>query len=68
MNDHLINLDRLLQFHDWSHEFSDDHSQYIRGRDERDAINKEQRRLISAGVVSTEEIVELTDKYRPKNS
>ena len=66
MNENLINLDRLLQFHDWSYEFSDDHSVWKRGTAERKAINQEQQRLISNGLATVEEVLELTQKYAPK--
>ena len=66
MNEHLINLDRLLQFHDWQYEFSDDHRVWKRGVAERDSINQEQKRLISNGLSTVEEIQELTQKYAPK--
>ena len=67
MNPGLITLDRLLAFHDWSYEYSDDHSAWKRGVRERDAINAEQKRLIHEGLVPVEEITALTDKYRPKS-
>ena len=66
MNEHLINLDRLLQFHDWQYEFSDDHSVWKRGVAERDNINQEQKRLITSGLATVEEVQELTNKYAPK--
>ena len=66
MNEHLINLDRLLQFHDWQYEFSDDHRVWQRGVAERDAINQEQKRLINNGLATVEEVQELTNKYAPK--
>lgn len=66
MNEHLINLDRLLQFHDWQYEFSDDHRVWKRGVAERDSINQEQKRLINNGLATIEEVQELTQKYAPK--
>ena len=66
MNDPLVNLERLLQFHDWHYEFSDDHSVWKRGVAERDAINQEQKRLIDSGLATVEEVQELTQKYAPK--
>ena len=66
MNEHLVNLDRLLQFHDWQYEFSDDHRVWQRGVAERDAINQEQKRLINNGLATVEEVQELTNKYAPK--
>ena len=63
---HLNTLDRLLSFHDWSYEYSDDYSAWTRGVREREAINAEQKRLISEGLFTADELVEFTDKYRPK--
>ena len=67
MNENLINLERMLQFHDWYYEFSDDHSAWKKGVAQRDAINQEQKRLLSEGLADPTEIVALADKYRPKN-
>ena len=66
MNENLVNLERLLQFHDWSYEFSDDHRVWKRGVAERDNINMEQKRLITSGLATVEEVQELTHKYAPK--
>ena len=67
MNEALTTLAQLLARHDWTYEYSDDHSQWKRGQRERDAINAEQKRLIHEGLVTVEEITALTDKYRPKS-
>jgi len=66
MNENLINLERLLQFHDWYFDYSDDHSVWKKGMAQRDAINQEQKRLISNGLATVEEVQELTQKYAPK--
>ena len=66
MNEHLLKLERLLQFHDWYYNYSDDHSVWQRGMSERDKINQEQRRLLTSGLATIEEILELTHKYAPK--
>ena len=66
MNEALITLDRLMAFHDWSYEYSDDYSAWKRGQAQRDAINAEQKRLISEGLADPTELVALADKYRPK--
>jgi hypothetical protein len=66
MNEHLINLDRLLQFHDWHYEFSDDHRVWQRGVDQWDSIKQEQKRLFDSGLATVEEVQELTQKYAPK--
>jgi hypothetical protein len=68
MNPALIALNRLLAKHDWTYEYSDDHSAWKRGRQERDAINTEKCRLISEGVATAEELTVLMDKYDPKNT
>ena len=66
MNEALINLDRLLATHDWYYNYSDDYTVWTRGQIERGAIDAEQRRLISEGLATAEELVVLADKYRPK--
>jgi hypothetical protein len=66
MNEPLVVLEKLLQTHDWSYEFSDDHSVWKRGMSERKAINQEQRRLIGNELATVEEVLELTQKYAPK--
>ena len=67
MNEALINLDRLLAIHDWYYNYSDDYTVWTRGQIERAAIDAEQRRLISEGLATAEELIALTDKYRPKS-
>ena len=66
MNEALINLDRLLATHDWYYNYSDDYTVWTRGQIERSAIDAEQRRLISECLATAEELVALTDRYRPK--
>jgi hypothetical protein len=66
MNPELATLDKMLSFHDWYFDYSDDHSVWQRGQREHDAIGEEQRRLIHEVKVPVEEILELTNKYRPK--
>ena len=66
MKEALINLNRLLAHHDWYYNYSDDYTVWTRGVSERDAINAEQRRLISEGLATAEELVALTARYRPK--
>ena len=66
MNPELITLDRLLCWHDWYYNYSDDHSVWKRGQREHDDINEEQRRLIHVVKVPVEEVMALADKYRPK--
>ena len=64
MNPELTTLDRLLAFHDWHYEYSDDHSAWNRGRRERDAIQAEAKRLKDLGHV--DEVNALVAKYTPK--
>jgi hypothetical protein len=66
MNESLAVLEKLLQFHDWYFDYSDDYSAWKKGMAERDAINQEQKRLIINELATTEEIQELTNKYAPK--
>jgi len=67
MNEALTALQGLLARHDWYYDYSDDYTQWCRGRDQRAAINAEQRRLISEGLATAEEVTALTDQYRPKS-
>ena len=66
MNEPLAVLEKLLKSHDWTYEFSDDHRVWKQGMAERSAINQEQKRLISNGLATVEEVQELTKKYAPK--
>ena len=66
MNENLVILEKLLQSHDWNFDYCDDFSVWKRGMAEWQAINQEQKRLISNELVSVEEIQELTQKYAPK--
>ena len=67
MSSALTVLEGLLARHDWYYDYSDDHTVWARGVRERDAINDEQRRLITNELATAEDIIALTDKYRPKN-
>ena len=66
MNESLAILEKLLQAHDWYYDYSDDYTAWHRGKEERSAINQEQKRLISNGLATVEEVQELTKKYAPK--
>ena len=66
MNESLAILEKLLRSHDWYFDYSDDYSVWKKGMAERDAINQEQKRLISNGLATVEEVQELTHKYAPK--
>ena len=65
MNPELITLDKMLSFHDWYFDYSDDHSVWRRGQAQLDAINEEQRRLIHVVKVPFEEVMALNEKHRP---
>lgn len=64
MNENLKALEILLAYHDWYYDYSDDHSQYCKGRDQRTAINIEAKRLKDMGL--TDEVDTLIVKYAPK--
>ena len=59
MNPELVTLDRLLCWHDWHYNYSDDHSVYRRGRDHATSIEAELDRLRTLGLE-----VEATDLYK----
>ena len=64
MNEALITLDRLLAFHDWYFEMSDDYSAWTRGQNESRAIQAEIKRLKDLG--HTDAVNALVSKYAPK--
>ena len=66
MNESLAILEKLLKSHEWYFDYSDDYSVWKKGMAQRDAINQEQKRLISNGLATVEEVQELTQKYAPK--
>ena len=66
MNESLAILEKLLKSHDWYYDYSDDYNAWCRGRDERNTINAEQKRLINNGLATAEEVQELMQKYAPK--
>ena len=66
MNENLINLERLLQSHDWYFDYTEDFSVWKKGMAQRDAINQEQKRLINNGLATEEEVQKLIEKYAPK--
>jgi hypothetical protein len=66
MNESLAVLEKLLRTHDWYYDYSDDYSAWKRGKAERDIINQEQKRLVSDGLATVEEVQELVQKYAPK--
>ena len=64
MNENLKQLELLLAYHDWYYDYSDDYSQWCRGRDQRAAINAEVARVKALGLVA--EADALVVKYAPK--
>jgi hypothetical protein len=68
MNPELITLDKMLSFHDWYFDYSDDHSVWRRGQAQLHAINEEQRRLIHVVKVPFEEVMALNEKHRPQTT
>jgi len=68
MNENLSSLRKLLAFHDWHYNYSDDYSQYNKGKNEWMAICSEEKRLINEKLATDDELKELKAKYFPKNT
>ena len=54
----------MLQKHDWTYHYSDDHRYYTKGRDEAHKIRIMMERLEEAGFGN--QAKELFEKYRPE--
>jgi len=54
----------MLQKHDWTYHYSDDHRYYTKGRDEAHKIRVMMERLEEAGFGA--QAKELFEKYRPE--
>lgn len=54
----------MLQKHDWTYHYSDDHRYYVKGRDEAQKIRVMMERLEAAG--QGDQAKELFEKYRPE--
>lgn len=54
----------MLQKHDWTYHYSDDHRYYTKGRDEAHKIRIMMERLEEAG--QGDQAKELYEKYRPE--
>ena len=54
----------MLQKHDWTYHYSDDHRYYTKGRDEAHKIRIMMERLEEAGL--GDQAKELFEKYRPE--
>jgi len=67
MNPELTTLQGLMARHDWLYDYSDDHRQWCKGRDERAVIRAEHQRLARECLATEEEISALYEQYRPKN-
>lgn len=57
-------FERMLQTHDWTYHYSDDHRYYVKGRDEAQKIRVMMERLEAAG--QGDQAKELFEKYRPE--
>lgn len=56
-------LEHMLQSHDWTYHFSDDHRAYVKGRDQAQKIRVMMGRLEKMGFEN--ESKELYSKYSP---
>lgn len=56
-------LEHMLQSHDWTYNFSDDHRAYVKGRDQAQKIRVMMGRLEKMGFEN--ESKELYNKYSP---
>ena len=57
-------FERMLESHDWTYHYSDDHRYYTKGRDEAHKIRIMMERLEEAG--QGDQAKELFEKYRPE--
>ena len=57
-------FEQMLQNHDWTYHYSDDHRYYTKGRDEAHKIRIMMERLEAAG--QGDQAKELYKKYRPE--
>jgi hypothetical protein len=64
MDQALDTLKTMLVRHDWSYEYSDDYTQWCRGRDQSNAIRAEVNRLKALGLVA--EVDALVTAHAPK--
>ncbi len=60
----LTNFRNALQSHDWFFDFSDDHSVWTRGRDERSSLVAMAKRLVAQGMDSIE-VSQLWNEFAP---
>ena len=57
-------FEQMLQNHDWTYHYSDDHRYYTKGRDEAHKIRVMMERLQESGFGA--QAKELFEKYRPE--
>lgn len=57
-------FEQMLQNHDWTYHYSDDHRYYTKGRDEAHKIRVMMERLEASG--QGDQAKELFEKYRPE--
>ena len=57
-------FERMLENHDWTYHYSDDHRYYIKGRDQAHKIRTMMERLEEVG--QGDQAKELFEKYRPE--
>ena len=63
-NDMLTNFENALKSHDWFFDFSDDHSVWLRGRDEREFLRATAKQLVANGMDSIE-VANLWNEFAP---
>ena len=60
---HELSLDKMLESHDWTYEYSDDHRYWKKGSNERDIIHDKIKELGGFN----KEIINKWNKYAPKS-
>ena len=60
---HELSLDKMLESHDWTYEYSDDHRYWKKGSNERDVIHDKIKELGGFN----KEIINKWNKYAPKS-
>lgn len=65
INDLLTEFTNDLKAHDWFYDYSDDHSVWTRGRNERKQLQNVASTLVKTKQASTDEVTELWNTYAP---
>ena len=65
INDLLTEFTNDLKAHDWFYDYSDDHSIWTRGRNERKQLQNVANTLVKTKQASTDQIAELWNTYAP---